>query len=183
MDEQELLKRAVSGDVTAFEQLVRKHQDKIYSFALALCKNSEEAKDVSQTALLKAFLSIRHFRQKSSFTTWLYRILCNAFKDELKKRHRKHEVNFEENETLLEAASFERQEKVFQEKETRLLVARCLKQMPQEFSFVVLLRDLQGFEYQEIAEILNVPLGTVKSRLARAREELRALLSRELLRG
>ncbi len=182
MDDEHLIQKAIDGDVEAFERLVYKHQDKIYSFSAVLCKNREEAKDVAQTALLKAFLSIRSFKGKSSFTTWLYRILCNVCKDELKKRHRLHEVNFSGNELLLKNASLEREEKVFKEKETRLLVARCLRRMPKEFSFVVLLRDLQGFDYQEIAEILNVPLGTVKSRLARAREEMRAALSRELFR-
>lgn len=182
-DDEQLIQKAVAGDIGAFEQLVRNHQDKIYSFALSLCKNSEEAKDAAQTALLKAFLSIRGFKGRSSFTTWLYRILCNVLKDELKKSHRKHEISSDENGLLLGEALFAREEKVFNDKETRVLVARCLKQMPREFAFVVLLRDLQGFEYQEIAEILNVPLGTVKSRLARAREELRARLSRELLRG
>ncbi len=182
MNDEELRRRAVAGDCAAFEQLVARHQDKIYSFAAALCKNAEDAKDISQSALLKAFLSIRSFRGTASFTTWLYRILCNTFKDELKKRYRRHETNAVED-GMLEGQFSEEQEKNFHERETRELVYHCLRGMPREFSFIVLLRDLQGFEYQEIAEVLNVPLGTVKSRLARAREELRRVLSRELLKG
>lgn len=182
MDEQELIKRAAAGNVNAFERLVAKHQDKIYSFSLALCRNAEDAKDIAQIALLKAFLSIGGFRGSASFTTWLYRILCNAFKDELKKRYRRHETDALDD-SVLEGVFFEKQEKIFHEKETRALVYRCLRGMAKEFSFVVLLRDLQGFEYQEIADILDIPLGTVKSRLARAREELRKVLARELLKG
>lgn len=184
MDEHELIQRAASGDVSAFERLVSKHQDKIYSFAAALCGNDEDAKDIAQISLLKAFVSIRGFRGTSNFTTWLYRILCNTFKDELKKRQRRRETDFPDDDREMdEMALAAKQEKIFHEKETRSLVYKCLREMPKEFSYVILLRDLQDFDYQEISEILNIPLGTVKSRLARARDELRKILARELLRG
>lgn len=171
-DEEDLIERAKDGDVTAFEKLIYNHQTKIYNFALSLCKDDETAKDITQSAFLKAFLSIKEFKGKSSFSTWLYRIIYNTFQDELRKSYRKFETPLDYEKDL----SFKPPDEDIDRSNLKDAILKSIKKLPPDLSTIIVLRDVQGFSYEEIANIMRIRLGTVKSRIARARKCLREIL-------
>lgn len=178
MDELALIRKAAGGDDGAFEELVLSYEKLIYNLALRMVKNPDDAFDMTQETFLKAWRAISLFRFDSKFSTWLCRIATNTCLDHLRKE-KKHKVislaqitEAGEEETnlpdhaadpaaLLEAAS---------EAET---VRAALGALPAEYRAVLILRAVDGMSYDEIAEILNVSIGTVKSRIARAREKLK----------
>jgi RNA polymerase sigma-70 factor (ECF subfamily) len=176
-DEKELIKSAKDGDVSAFEKIILKHQEKIYNFALFLVGNPHDAQEILQQALLKAYLSIKSFKGKSSFTTWLYRIVNNTFQDELKKSYKKHEVLID---TVPSTDLSLNLTQIIEKEEVKQIVRDAVRKLPLELSTIILLRDFQGFSYEEIAEIVKIPVGTVKSRLSRARFLLKDMLKGEL---
>lgn len=165
MNEGELIKKAKKGDVFAFESLITSHLEKIYNFAYFLVKNRDDAQDITQQALIKAYLSIKKFKGRSSFTTWLYRIISNTFQDELKKGYRKYETS---EEYLLE----DKKDNLEEYTEEKLIIRKAVYNLPSDLSMIIILKDFQGFSYEEISQILSIPIGTVKSRISRAREIL-----------
>ncbi len=179
-NESYLLNQAKCGDAGAFEELVSLHYVKIYNFAFYLCKNSEDAKDISQQAIIKAYLSLKSFRGQASFATWLFKIVKNTFLDELKKLHRKHEHYLEETKDVSTFAAGETLDEKLRSDNLKAVIKEALSKMENDLSALIILKDIQGFEYQEIAEIFKIPVGTVKSRLHRAREILKNILKPQL---
>ena len=155
-----LLKKAKRGDLAAFEALVRLYQNKIYALALRMTGDAEDAFDVAQESVLKLYRALPKFRQESSFSTWVYRITRNASLEAL----------YEQGLEPLAAENIE--ERVILADEHRAL-ERLIAELPASLREVILLRDVDGYSYEEIAQILQTALGTVKSRLYRAREALR----------
>jgi RNA polymerase sigma-70 factor (ECF subfamily) len=173
------------GDVEAFAVLVERHQKKMLNIAYRMTGNYDDACDVVQEAFLSAYRSIKKFRQESRFSTWLYRIVVNHTKNRLKqvKTLSHNQESFSdpaeiENERHLcqapssEAPPLEQLEK----REREVKVQECIGSLDDEHREVLVLRDIQGFSYDEIRDILNIPDGTVKSRLFRARTALKDCL-------
>ncbi|MBI5756318.1 MAG: sigma-70 family RNA polymerase sigma factor [Nitrospirae bacterium] len=184
MDETILIEEAKKGDKTAFEKLISKYQQKVYNYSLRMTGDPALSEDICQEALIKAYFSITSFRGDSSFSTWLYRIIYNTCKDHWRKEGRSSgmKVCFSEDDAdeiksvLTEAASRLFYDRLRQE-ELQDWIANLITQLPPEFRTILILRDIQGFSFQEIAEIADASIGTVKSRLNRARNQLRAILS------
>jgi RNA polymerase sigma-70 factor (ECF subfamily) len=181
--------RAVQGgDMAAFDQLVIKHKDKLFNMVYWLLGDYQEANDCAQEIFIKVFKAIKKFRFQSSFYTWLYRISINTCKNRLKSsafRWKKRTISLENpKSSKQDNRSYEIQngspspENSLEKKEQIMLIQKAVNALPQEQNRVVVLRDIQGLSYQEIADITGLNLGTVKSRLARARMELRNRLNR-----
>jgi RNA polymerase sigma-70 factor, ECF subfamily len=182
-----LIKNIQGGDMAAFDQLVIKHKNKLFNMVYWFLGDYQEANDCAQEIFIKVFKGLKKFRFESSFSTWLYRIAINTCKNRLKSsayRWKKRTVPLENPDSSKEDDfSYELQngspspENKLEEKERRMLIQKAINALPQEQNRIVVLRDIQGLSYQEIADITGLNLGTVKSRLSRARLELRKYLS------
>lgn len=186
MDEDRaLVDRARLGDEDAFGDLVRKYQHRIVNFARALVAETADAEDVAQEAFLRAFRALKQFRGQSSFKTWLYQIAVNTARTHAARRRAKREVQPPE---LVRGRSGEREpagdrwmsmaspEDVEANVIRRDQLDRALASLPVELRETVVLRDVEGWDYREIAAALDIPIGTVESRIFRARQRLRERL-------
>lgn len=180
--EEQLLVRARSGDLIAFEQLINGYEKKIYNLTYRMTHNHEDASDLVQEAFLKAYLSLSSFKGESRFDTWLFRIASNLCIDFLRKKSRRHVVSMDEpNETedsflpkqFADESNRHDPEYALQRKEQKLLIEQEIAKLPYEQKVVLLLREYYGYNYEEIASILDISVGTVKSRLHRGRLFLR----------
>jgi RNA polymerase sigma-70 factor (ECF subfamily) len=174
----ELIERARTGDVAAFERLVHAHHNNVYSFAMAFTGDAEAAKDLAQEALVKVYRALGGFRFQSAFSTWLYAIVRNTYLDHEKSRGGRER----KNEQPLDEATLSalRQEATAEDEllahESRHALLAALDEVAEPFRTAVFLADVQGLEMGEIADMLGAPAGTIKSRLARGRMALRAIL-------
>ena len=182
MDEQKLISLAQKGDQAAFEQLLDHYQKPVYHQALRLVGNPEDAADVTQEVFLKVWKHLPSFRGESSFSTWLYRLTSNAAIDFLRREKRQSgpgEVSLDDEETYVEPVDpSPTPQRLAENLELRQALAQGLEKLSPEHRQVLLLRELQGLSYEEISDTLELDLGTVKSRIARAREKLRNYLLR-----
>lgn len=189
--EDQLVKLSIQGDTRAFEELVAQYQNKVYALSFRYMGNEEDAYDMAQEAFIKAFRSLRSFKGNSSFSTWLYRITTNVCLDELRRRKRKiSPISLDEPVATRDGDEVEKEiadtslsaDILYEQKEFSQYINDLLNEMKPEHKTAIVLRDVMGFSYEEIAEVLNCSMGTVKSRISRAREALRKkLTSRELL--
>ncbi len=186
-DEKTLITQAQSGDVAAFEALVSEYQKKIFSIAYRMLQNQEDAADLTQEILVKVFKNLNRFKGDSKFSTWIYRVATNACLDELKKSHRKYtaysldkELETEDGSLLTEVRD-ERPtpEAVAEKKAVQKAVQAAIGKLNEDHRSVIVLRDLQGFSYEEIAKVLQCSVGTVKSRINRARSNLKKILMQD----
>ena len=182
-DDALLIKAFQKGDKKAFDELVIRHKDRIFSLCYRFLGDYEEANDSAQEAFLKAYGSLNSFRLESAFSTWLYRIAVNICKNKLgssayKARHKTVSLDNpgipSEDRLPMEIpdgapSPLARME----EREKMALLQGALDTLPAEFKMAVTLRDVEGLSYEDIAEITGLNLGTVKSRIARARTDLR----------
>jgi len=183
MDEVALIQAAKQGDLDAFNRLVLAYQDQVYAQAYRMMGEPDAAEDATQEAFISAFRSILSYRG-GSFRAWLLRIVTNASYDELRRRQRRpttplEPVDSEEEEIESPhwlADPSESPENRAERMELDQAIQNCLKDLPPEFRAVVVLVDVQGFDYFEAAEVIRKPVGTVKSRLSRARLRLRDCL-------
>lgn len=183
MDETALILDAQKGDLDAFNRLVLAYQDMVFAQAFRLMGDENAAADASQEAFISAFRGLRKYRG-GSFRAWLLRIVTNACYDELRRRKRRPTTPLEpldaENEEIESpgwlADPAETPESYVVRNELGDAIQNCLDRLPVEFRVVVVLVDIQGFDYQEASAVIGRPLGTVKSRLARARLRLRDCL-------
>jgi RNA polymerase sigma-70 factor (ECF subfamily) len=176
-----LVERALDNDLAAFEQLVSRYQNKIMAYVARMLNDHEEAEDVTQEVFIKAYRSLDSFRGASSFSTWLYRIATNLCIDRVRKRKRSPQQAYSLDEpfdkdedsggrdvpdvTNEPSLGVEREEL---RQQVRLTVA----QMPEKLRSVLVMCDIQGMAYEQIAQVLDCPIGTVKSRLFHARADL-----------
>lgn len=178
MTEQELVRAAAGGDTEAFEQLVRTYENKIYHLALRMCGSSEEAGDIAQEAFLAAWRGLPSFRGESNFATWLYRLTSNAAIDYLRRQKKERgDMSLDDEELGLDAVDTgPGPQDAAEQTEVQSAVAAGLRQLSEGHRQVLVLREIQGLSYEEIAAVLEVDLGTVKSRISRARTALRKIL-------
>lgn len=174
----DLVRRAKSGDEAAFEQLVTAHEKKIYALCLRMCDNEEDAQEAAQDAFLAAWSALSSFREDAAFSTWLYRLAVNACTDILRRRKRKGQgVSLDDEETFLEIEdTAPTPEEALERKEAAVLVNEALDALPPDYRQVLILREVHGLSYQEIAEVTRLELGTVKSRISRGRTLMRNYL-------
>ena len=182
MDEKHILARARRGELPAFEELVRRHEKRVYAVALRSSGSPEDAEDITQEVFLRAWRSIEEFRGDSGFSTWLFRITMNLCVDHARHKHAQPQtqplvMGEEESERQLPDTAPTPEEHLDNSELGRELAA-ALDEVSEEHRRIVLLRDVSGMSYTEIAEVLEISEGTVKSRLSRARIALRKVLLR-----
>jgi RNA polymerase sigma factor (sigma-70 family) len=183
MDEAALIDSARRGDLDAYNRLVLAYQDMVYNQAYRLMGSFESAEDATQDAFISAYRNLSSYRG-GSFKAWLLRIVTNACYDELRRQKRRPTIPLEpldsEDEEVESprwlADPSETPEEAAERAELNQALQRCLADLPDEFRAVVILVDVQGLDYSEASQAIGKPLGTVKSRLARARLRLRGCL-------
>ena len=184
MTEQELVHSAQKGDTSAFGQLVEAHQSKIYSLCYRMTGNAEDAADLTQEVFLSAWRSLGSFQSQAAFSTWLYRLTSNACIDFLRKEKRRSALSLttegeeEEGRELEVADQRFSPERELEKKEARRAVREGLAALSPEHRQVLVLREMEGLSYTEMAHLLDLEEGTVKSRLARARLALKDFLQK-----
>jgi len=175
MNEEKLISRAAKGDASAFNELLTAHEKKMYAVCLRMCGNHEDAQDCLQESMLRVYRSISGFKGQSSFSTWLYRVTMNTCLDELRRRKSKPVTSLD---GLLESGwspsdDFDTPEHHAVASEKRAEIQKSISELPEDMRAAVVLRDIQGFSYDEIAQMLGINVGTIKSRISRGREKLR----------
>jgi RNA polymerase sigma-70 factor (ECF subfamily) len=170
--DEEIIARVLQGDKELFRTLITRHKDKVRNLVYLTIGNADNVDDISQEVFIKVYRKLDRFKGDSKFTTWLYRITVNHCKDELRKyKVRKvfdvfDRTKHEDLRSTNSAENFDTKDRV------RL----ALSKLPEKLRIPIVLKDIEGFGYQEIAEMLDCELGTIKSRIFRARESLRAML-------
>ncbi len=184
--EKMLIKKAKKGDTDAFEQLVTANEKIIYNIIFRIMNNPEDTYDLSQETFIKAYTKIRQFNEKSKFSTWLYRIATNTALDELRKRKGKDTfsidktIDGEENDIAPQHADeSENIEEKILGKETAEIIAQALGELNEDHRVILTLRDMQELSYDDISQVLKITLGTVKSRISRARREMKNILMQD----
>ena len=175
MDENRLIQRASNGDAASFNSLMGLHERRMYAVALRMCGNPEDAQDCLQEAMLRIYRSIAGFKGQASFSTWVYRITMNTCLDELRKRKNRQNTSLD---GLLDTGwspvdGGETPEGHALRQEVRGILMSIIQELPEDMRAAVVLRDIQGYSYDEISEILDANVGTIKSRISRGRERLR----------
>lgn len=185
-EEQALLQRCKDGEPGAFDELVARYQKRVFNFAYGIAGNQDDANDVAQEAFVRVFHSIQTFRGDANFTTWIYRIITNVYLDE-RKKSKSHRLTSLDDYIDLEENSVSRQieddsplpDEIAQTKERNQVVRSAISSLPDYQRIIVTLYHLHDKSYEEIADILQLPIGTVKSRLNRARLALAEKLKAE----
>lgn len=177
-DDDLLVKRSRGGDPDAFEELVKRYEGKVYTITYRFTGNHADAGDLAQDAFIRAYQALGSFRGDASFATWLYRIASNVCRDELRRKQRQKKVSLDEvlsqggGNPFLVSADMSPQD-CLEKTEIRDLVQRQLTSLPGDQRLILVMREIQGLSYEEIASALDCNLGTVKSRLNRARQALK----------
>jgi len=176
--DQELVKRVQKGDKRAFDLLVLKYQNKLFSIISRYIKDNAEIQDVAQEAFIKAYRAIGNFRGDSAFYTWIYRIAINTAKNHLVSRGRRPPASdvdaadaefYEGNDLLKDVGS---PEQLAMRDELNQAVNKSIKQLPEDLRTAITLREMEGLSYEDIADVMGCPVGTVRSRIFRAREAI-----------
>jgi RNA polymerase sigma-70 factor (ECF subfamily) len=184
LEDAELVNQCRDGDTAAFEQLVTKYRHRAYAIINAMVQNEQDARDLAQEGFVRAWGGIRRFKGRSSFYTWLYRIMRNVAVDSLRKKRICADGEFyelvadaniiPEAQTVPSAAPFPAKE--LQRKETRQRIDEAIAQLPPIHRTVIVMKEFECLQYHEIAEILQCSIGTVMSRIYYARKKLQVLL-------
>jgi RNA polymerase sigma-70 factor (ECF subfamily) len=188
-DDADLVSLCKKGSVDAFEELVKKHQKKMVNIAYRMLGNYEDSCEIVQDAFISAYRNINNFKEKARFSTWLYTIVINLSKNRLKqlKTHGYYEkFSIDDpvtnnNDSQINVMDLSNEPSVLQrieKKDIQHKVQECINFLENEFKEVVILIDIQGFSYNEVSAVLEIPEGTVKSRLFRARYILKDCLKK-----
>lgn len=182
-EEKHLIYLSKKGERKSFDMLVKKYANKIFNFALRLSGNREMAQDIAQDTFINAYTGIKNFQQKSSFSSWLYRIAVNCWKNKVRYEKRRFFSKHISIDEIIDSGDKPVRREIVSENdnvvfkvETKIRVEevqKILNTLDYESKVIIILRDILEKEYEEISEIMKIPLGTVKSRLSRARQELR----------
>ena len=187
-DDAVLVSRAQSGDYKAFDELVTRHRGKVYAMIMNMVKNDADAWDLAQDAFIKAWKALPKFENRSKFSTWLFRISHNVVYDKMRKKKIQSEGELDDqlldaNRIDMTAATapriIQRPDQAMVGNELKERISDALNKLSPEHRETVILREVQGMDYKEIAEIMDSSIGTVMSRLFYARKKLQSLLSNE----
>lgn len=180
-DDLQLVRQTLAGQAEAFGQLVVRHQDRLYNALVHILGSSEEAQDALQDAFVQAFRKLETFRGEAAFSSWLFRIALNAAASQKRKENRLCCASIDAAREQSGADPCDPHPDCepsypLESRERQAQVRSALAELPEEFRTVLVLKEIEGFKYEEIAEIVGCPVGTVRSRIHRARGELRQKL-------
>lgn len=186
-NERWLIEESRKGNVDAFEELIKGYKKSAYNIALRVMRNAEDAEDASQEALIKIFKNISSFNMESTFKVWMYRVVVNTCID-FKRRKNVNTLSIDETIDLGSGREIQREipdesnnpDALIERNYSTQLVNDAINMLEDDFKTIIILRDIKGFTYDEISQILSCNLGTVKSRLSRARKRLKELLENEM---
>jgi RNA polymerase sigma-70 factor (ECF subfamily) len=174
-----LVQRVQNGDMRAFEALVNKYQRKVGRLLSRMVRDPDDIEDIVQDSFIKAYKALNNFRGESAFYTWLYRIAINTAKNFLVASNRRpialREGNDEESETFDDSdtlSDMATPESVYSSRQIAATVNKAVEDLPEELKNAIVLREIEGLSYEEIAEVMGCPIGTVRSRIFRAREAI-----------
>lgn len=181
--EHALIQRCKNGDIGAFDELFKRYEKRVFSCAFHICGNYHDASDITQEAFIRVFNSVQTFRGDANFLTWIYRIVTNVYLDERKKSKAHRQTSLDEF-IELDENSVTRQivddnplpAEIFESKERAEIVQTAINALPEYQRIIVTLYHIDSLSYDEIADVLQLPIGTVKSRLNRARLALADIL-------
>lgn len=185
-NDSDLISRAKSGDSKSYDKLLKKYKNSVYSLVLRMVRNSQEAEDLTQEAFIKAFNSLASFNEEYAFSTWLYKIATNNCIDFFRKRKLQtysldKPIQYKDSEIQHEIPDPDlNPEKSIMASERNKLIKEAINKLPEKYHRAIVLRHSEEKSYEEIAEILGLPLGTVKARIFRAREMLNKTLKDSL---
>ena len=176
-----LLRRACKGDVQAFEELMQSHESRIYAIALRMMGNREDAQDCAQEAMVRIYRAMGSFKGQSALATWIYRITMNTCLDELRRRTARKVTSLDSlvdnGWSPTDTGDTPEEHGLRVEKQNAL--NQAIQSLPDDMRAAIILRDVKGYSYDEIASILDANVGTIKSRISRGREKLREILSKQ----
>lgn len=187
-DKQEeiLIKKAKRGDLRAFEELITHYEPIVYNIIYRMMNNIDDTYDLSQETFIKVYKKIYQFDGKSKFSTWLYRIATNTCLDEIRRRKGKDTFSIDQTIELedgqIPSQQVDKNENVEEkilDKEKKQIIQEALNEMNESHRVILVMRDIKNLSYEEISEILGLSLGTVKSRISRARQALKKVLMQD----
>lgn len=184
MNDEKLVKKVKNGDADAFEQIIIKYEKKIFGLIYNMLRNENEIEDVAQEVFIKVYKNLDKFNGDSSLYTWIYKIATNLCLDQIKKRKEviyiDEKLQLDDGEVEIQIPSDEKlQDEIYEQKELKQKLESCIDKLPEKQKVMIVLRDIKGLSYDEIAEILDLKLGTVKSQINRARLKLKELLEKD----
>lgn len=185
LQEKDLIEAAQRGDVEAFEVLIRQYEKEIYRFCLKILQDEQEAADTFQEICLKIWRQLKSYKGEANLKTWIYRLTTNQCIDVLRKNKRKKQLislfqrNEKGEEYILDSVSSEDVSQKIETKALQEIVQLGISELKADYQVIIILKDMEAYSYEEIAEILGISLGTVKSRLSRARKALRNVLEQK----
>lgn len=174
----ELVRRSQSGNREAFSELVNRHQHLVYNVAYRFMRDATLAEDMAQESFVKAYRLIKGFRAECSFTTWMYRVTATTCLTEINRRKRRGEVELTPENSVQKTEAFEHAPS---ERDLKEQIRRCVTRLSDRYATIVTLYYLKGISYDEIADVMNVPLGTLKTWMFRARKQLRMIVEKDLM--
>jgi len=169
----DLVTRTKKGEITAFDELVRRNERVVYNLSYRFMRDPNLAEDMAQEAFLKAFRLLKGFRGDCSFSTWLYRVTCSVCLTELNRRKKRNEVE-------LVPSHADRATSSLDYNDTHEIVRRCVTKLPERYASIVTMYYLEEISYEEIADTMNIPMGTLKTWMHRARHQLKKIVEKEL---
>ena len=185
-EDADMLQAVMAGDGTAYRGLVEKYQGRVYAMVYGMVRNREDARDITQEAFVKAYRNLDSFRLEASFYTWLYRIAMNLAIDFTRKRKRRETAGFDDgiaqrddDGSIADVHQQEGPGRALERKQLFDQIMTAMEKLPDDQRQVILLREMEGLAYKEIAEVMGIPEGTVMSRLFYARKKLQKLLAGE----
>ena len=184
IDEKELIRQAKSGNLKAYEEIIGLYEKKVFSTIYYMVKNDNEVEDIAQEVFIKIYKNLGNFKEESSLYTWIYRITVNVGIDEFKKRKKvvylDEKIDTKDGEVELQLSDDSKSPTdIAEDNDLKDKLEKCIKKLPESQRMMIILRDIKGFTYMEIAEIMKMNLGTVKSKINRARASLKELLEED----
>lgn len=177
--DENLMRRCREGDMSAFELIVLRYEDAIFNFVYHFVMDYHRAQDISQETFLRVLRNVGRYKSRNSFKTWLYRIAANLCKNELRDRNRHKTLSLDDLAVDIESLSRDRYvppDRAYEKEETRELVKNAVSALPEDQRMAIIMREYQDLSYEEIASALNCSLGAVKSKIYRARQNIKKML-------